>query len=102
ADAQKLPFRDGVFDAVVSIAAVQLIPDAEAALAEMVRVLRTGGRIAIMVPTATTRGPAKLLSKGGARFFSEDELGDRFEGLGLQRVRSKTMGTMQWVRGQKP
>ncbi|CDO29579.1 SAM-dependent methyltransferase [Mycobacterium vulneris] len=102
ADAQKLPFRDGVFDAVVSIAAVQLIPDAEAALAEMVRVLRPGGRIAIMVPTATTRGPAKLLSKGGARFFSEDELGDRFEGLGLQRVRSKTMGTMQWVRGQKP
>lgn len=102
ADAQKLPFRDNVFDAVTSIAVLQLIPDAEAALAEMVRVLRPGGRMAIMVPTATTRGPARLLSKGGARFFSEDELADRFEALGLQRVRSKSMGALQWVRGQKP
>ncbi|MED5815655.1 methyltransferase domain-containing protein [Mycolicibacterium sp. 050232] len=101
ADAQKLPFRDDVFDAVTSIAVLQLIPDAEAALAEMVRVLKPGSRIAIMVPTATSRGPAKLLSKGGARFFAEDELADHFEGLGLERVRSKTMGTMQWVRGQK-
>ncbi|OMB86970.1 MULTISPECIES: methyltransferase domain-containing protein [Mycolicibacterium] len=102
ADAQKLPFRDDVFDAVTSIAVLQLIPDAEAALGEMVRVLRPGGRIAVMVPTATNRGPARLLSKGGARFFAEDELADRFEELGLERVRSKTMGTMQWVRGQKP
>ncbi|OMC34037.1 SAM-dependent methyltransferase [Mycobacterium sp. GA-1841] len=102
ADAQKLPFRDDVFDAVTSIAVVQLIPDAEAALAEMVRVLRPGGRIAVMVPTATDRGPARLLAKGGARFFGEDELADEFERLGLQRVRSKSMGAMQWVRGQKP
>ncbi|CQD03669.1 methyltransferase [Mycolicibacterium conceptionense] len=87
---------------MTSIAVLQLIPDAEAALGEMVRVLRPGGRIAVMVPTATNRGPARLLSKGGARFFAEDELADRFEELGLERVRSKTMGTMQWVRGQKP
>ena len=102
ADAQQLPFRDGVFDAVMSIAVLQLVPDAEQALAEMVRVLRPGGRIAIMVPTATDRGPAKLLSRGGARFFSDDELADRFEELGLRRVRSKSLGTMQWVRGQQP
>lgn len=102
ADAQTLPFRDDVFDAVTSIAVVQLIPDAEAALAEMVRVLRPGGRIAVMAPTVTNRGPARLLSKGGARFFAEDELADRFEALDLQRVRSKSLGTMQWVRGQKP
>ena len=102
ADAQQLPFRDDVFDAVTSIAVLQLIPDAEVALAEMVRVLRPGARMAIMVPTATSRGPARLLSKGGARFFTEDELADRFEALGLERVRSKSMGAMQWVRGQKP
>ncbi len=64
ADAQKLPFRDDVFDAVTSIAAVQLIPDAEAALAEMVRVLRPGGRMAIMVPTATTRGRGAAAVEG--------------------------------------
>lgn len=101
ADAQQLPFRDDVFDAVTSIAVLQLIPDAEAALAQMVRVLRPGGRLAIMVPTVTTRAPAQLLSKGGARFFGDDELADRFEALGLERVRSKSIGSMQWVRGQK-
>ena len=55
ADAQRLPLRDETVDAVVSIAALQLIPDPVAALAEMWRVLRPGGRLALMVPTA---GPA--------------------------------------------
>ncbi|WP_018602851.1 methyltransferase domain-containing protein [Mycobacterium sp. 155] len=101
ADAQRLPFRDECFDAVTSIAVVQLIPDAEAALSEMVRVLRPSRRIAVMVPTAG-RGPVRLLSKGGARFFGQDEIGDRFEQLGLIRVRTKSIGSIQWVRGQKP
>lgn len=101
ADAQRLPFRDESFDAVNSIAVLQLIPDADAALSEMVRVLRSGRRIAVMVPTAG-RGPVRLLSKGGARFFGEDEIGDMFEELGLVRVRTKSVGTIQWVRGQKP
>jgi SAM-dependent methyltransferase len=101
ADAQRLPFRDECFDAVISIAVLQLIPDADAALSEMVRVLRPGRRIAVMVPTAG-RGPVRLLSKGGARFFGEDEIGDLFERLGLARVRTKSIGTIQWVRGQKP
>jgi len=43
ADAQRLPFRDETFDAVVSIAMLQLIPKPSAALAEMARVLRPGG-----------------------------------------------------------
>ncbi|GAS88976.1 methyltransferase domain-containing protein [Mycolicibacterium brisbanense] len=101
ADAQRLPFRDESFDAVNSIAVLQLIPDADAALSEMVRVLRPGRRIAVMVPTVG-RGPVRLLSKGGARFFGQDEIGDIFEELGLLRVRSKSVGAIQWVRGQKP
>lgn len=101
ADAQQLPFRDECFDAVISIAVVQLIPDADAALSEMVRVLRPGRRMAVMVPTAG-RAPVRLLSKGGARFFADDEIGDLFEKFGLVRVRTKSVGTIQWVRGQKP
>jgi SAM-dependent methyltransferase len=101
ADAQRLPFRDESFDAVNSIAVLQLIPDADAALSEMVRVLRPGRRVAVMVPTVG-RGPVRLLSKGGARFFGQDEIGDIFEELGLLRVRTKSVGAIQWVRGQKP
>lgn len=103
ADAQRLPFRDESFDAVVSLAVLQLIPDPVAAVSEMVRVMRGGRRIAVMVPTPTGVGAGlKILTKGGVRFFAEDELGDTFEDLGLQRVRTKTFGMIQWVRGQKP
>jgi SAM-dependent methyltransferase len=103
ADAQKLPLRDETVDAVVSTAVLQLIPNPSATLAEMVRVLRPGGRMAVMVPTV---GPAaalfRLLPAGGAHFFAEDELGDTFESLGLVSVRTKTLGNFQWVRGKRP
>jgi SAM-dependent methyltransferase len=103
ADAQRLPLRDESVDAVVSVAMLQLIPDPSVALAEMVRVLRSGRRMAVMVPTA---GPAarliNLLPNAGARVFDEDELGDTLESLGLTGVRSKQFGTVQWVRGRRP
>jgi arsenite methyltransferase len=103
ADAQELPFRDETVDAVTSLAVLQLIPTPSTALAEIVRVLRPGGRVAIMVPTAG-RGAEflKWLPNGGVHFFDEDEIGDTFEELGLVGVRTKTLGNIQWVRGRKP
>jgi arsenite methyltransferase len=103
ADAQKLPLRDETVDAAVSIAVLQLIPDPSATLAEMARVLRPGGRMAVMVPTAG-RLPAlfRLLAHGGAHFFGEDELGDIVEDLGLVSVRTKSFGHFQWVRAKRP
>ena len=103
ADAQRLPFRDATFDAVLSIAMLQLIPEPSTALAEMVRVVRPGGRVAVMVPTAGRAGAfMRLLPDGGAHFFGEDEIGDNFEDLGLVGVRTKIFGTIQWVRGKRP
>jgi hypothetical protein len=66
-------------------------------------VLKGGGRrMAIMVPTAGHGSALKFLSKGGARLFSDDELGDIFEDLGLVGVRTRSLGFIQWVRGRKP
>ena len=102
ADAQQLPLRDETVDAVVSIAALQLIPDPEAALTEMGRVLRPGGRLAVMVPTA---GPAariwRKLQMAGAHVFGEDELGDILENQGFTSVRTTNFGPIQWVRGKR-
>jgi ubiquinone/menaquinone biosynthesis C-methylase UbiE len=48
-DAQDLPYPDNTFDAVICGYGISHIPEANRALAEMRRVLRPGGRVAISV-----------------------------------------------------
>jgi ubiquinone/menaquinone biosynthesis C-methylase UbiE len=94
--------RDNTVDAVVSLAALQLIPDPAAALAEMARVLRPGGRLATMVPTAgSTARFWRKLPNAGAHVFDDDEIGDILEDNGFASVRVKNFGTIQWVRGKR-
>ncbi len=98
--ATAVPGRD--FDVAMSIAVLQLIPDPAAALAEIARVLKPGGRLAVMVPTL--RPPVDLwraLPTGGAHIFGEDEVGDILESNGFTSVRVKSVGTFQWVRGKR-
>jgi ubiquinone/menaquinone biosynthesis C-methylase UbiE len=49
ADAEALPFEDATFDRVLSNSALQYTPDMPAALREIKRVLRPGGRATIIV-----------------------------------------------------
>lgn len=46
-DAEALPFKDGAFDAVLSVFGVMFAPDQEKAAAELLRVCRPGGTIAL-------------------------------------------------------
>jgi ubiquinone/menaquinone biosynthesis C-methylase UbiE len=46
-DARSLPFGDGTFDAVLAVTALIHIPGAERTIAEMVRVVRPGGRVGV-------------------------------------------------------
>jgi ubiquinone/menaquinone biosynthesis C-methylase UbiE len=46
-DAQSLPYDDASFDAVILITVLGEIPDQDAALAEVKRVLRPGGRLVV-------------------------------------------------------
>jgi ubiquinone/menaquinone biosynthesis C-methylase UbiE len=48
ADAQRLPFKDGSFDSAVSTFALTAVPDLDAALAEMTRVICDGGSLAVV------------------------------------------------------
>jgi SAM-dependent methyltransferase len=50
ASVEALPFADGSFDAVLSHEVIEHVDDDRAAVAEAVRVLRPGGRLAIFVP----------------------------------------------------
>ncbi|MCG0278571.1 MAG: class I SAM-dependent methyltransferase [Thermanaeromonas sp.] len=49
ADARKLPFGDETFDAVVSVTALEFVPDLREALEEAYRVLKPGGRLVVGV-----------------------------------------------------
>ncbi len=49
-DAQALPFSGAAFDVLLSVYGVQFAPDQEKAAAEMLRVCRPGGRIALATP----------------------------------------------------
>ncbi|GFG73825.1 methyltransferase domain-containing protein [Mycobacterium botniense] len=102
ADAQQLPLRGATVDAVVCIAVLQLVPDPSAAIAEMARVLRPGGRVAVMVPTAGFAARVwQLLPNRWARVFGEDELGDILEQHGFVSVRTRSFGTFQSVRAKR-
>jgi len=47
-DATQLPYPDEEFDAVVSTQVLEYVPDVDAALAEFHRVVRAGGRVALL------------------------------------------------------
>lgn len=49
-DARRIPFDDASFDRVIASEVLEHIPDDDAAIAELVRVLRPGGVMAVTVP----------------------------------------------------
>lgn len=58
ADATTLPYEDCAFDAVFSMFALNLMADRTAALREIHRVLRRGGRAVVGTPASFARQPA--------------------------------------------
>ena len=67
ADAHKLPFEDASFDTVVCTFGLCAIPDHTKAIAEMTRVLRSGGRLILVDHIASTSRVARG-SSGSCRF----------------------------------
>ncbi|MDH5519229.1 MAG: methyltransferase domain-containing protein [Acidimicrobiia bacterium] len=57
-DVADLPFDDDTFDAVTCQMAMMFFPDRDRALAEMIRVTRPGGWIALAVPASLDAQPA--------------------------------------------
>ena len=103
-NATELPFRDGCFDGVCCFAALHLFADPFAALDEMRRVFKPGGRIAVMtsVRRRLTLPPLKPLFErtSGMRIFESDEIVHALQERGFQNVRQRLAGLVQFVGGR--
>jgi SAM-dependent methyltransferase len=89
-DALSLPFADGEFDRVVAAEVLEHIPEDTAAIAELARVLRPGGTIAVTVPRWLPERICWALSSeyhevegGHVRIYTGDELVGKLRRVGL-------------------
>lgn len=104
ADAGHLPFRDASFDTVVTASSFHHWPDSRAGLAEVRRVLRPGGRLALVDWSGESAGirlvQAWLTVTGRAhgRALTRRELARRLDAAGLP-VRRVARGSAGWPWG---
>ena len=90
-DALALPYSDGTFDVVIASEILEHVPDDESAIAELVRVLRPGGSLAVTVPRWLPEKICWLLSDsyhanegGHIRIYQADELRAKVESRGVR------------------
>lgn len=95
ADATRLPFPDDSFDAVIVAEILEHVPDDAAAMAEIARVLRPGGTVAVTVPAWLPERICWALSRdyhevpgGHVRIFTRGELMAKLTAAGLTPVGS--------------
>jgi len=111
ADAHALPFADGSFDTVVCTFGLCAIPDVEAAVTEMVRVLRPGGRLILVDHVASTSGVIRagqwLLERVTVPFAGEHWLRRplrqvQARGLEVERQERFARGLVERLVARKP
>ena len=92
-NALSLPFPDGAFDRIIASEVMEHIPDDAGAAAELARVLRPGGTIAVTVPSwlpeqicwaLTEEYHAPHVPGGHVRIYSESTLRRRLRDAGLK------------------
>lgn len=91
ATALSLPFPDGTFDHVIASEVLEHIPDDEDAMAEIARVTKPGGTIAVTVPRAGQEVVCWILSNeyhntpgGHVRIYRQSQMIGRLKGAGLR------------------
>src|ERR1700742_4387984 len=89
-DALSLPYADETFDCVIASEILEHIPEDDAAIAELIRVLKVGGTLVVSVPRWLPEQVCWLLSEeyhsnegGHVRVYRASELSDKVASRGL-------------------
>lgn len=89
-DALSLPYTDETFDCVIASEILEHVPQDDAAIAELIRVLKVGGTLAVSVPRWLPEQVCWLLSEeyhsnegGHVRIYRASELRDKIAGGGM-------------------
>lgn len=94
-DALNLPYADETFDCVIASEILEHIPHDDAAIAELIRVLKVGGTLAVSVPRWLPERVCWLLSDeyhsnegGHVRIYRASDLRTKIGGGGMQLTHS--------------
>ncbi|MFB6218453.1 MAG: methyltransferase domain-containing protein [Halobacteriaceae archaeon] len=90
-DAERLPYRDGAFDAVWSSGSIEYWPDPVAALRECRRVVRPGGPVLVVGPDAPQSRVFRALADAIMLFYDEDEADRMFREAGFEDVTHRVL-----------
>jgi SAM-dependent methyltransferase len=107
ADGAALPFPDGTFDAVSCFGALYLVDEPYAVLAELIRVLAPGGRLAVLTSCHRAPGPLGPVVKlaglpSGFRWFGPHDITGALDDHGLGEIDQTIRGVVQYVGATKP
>jgi len=110
-DAQRLSFPDASFDAVVATLTMCSIPDDQAAVAEMARVLRPGGRLVLLDHVVSTSRPVRAVQRlldpalvrlQGDHLLRDPEIAVRRAGLVIEELTRSRWGIVLRLAARKP
>lgn len=99
--AEAIPFPDATFDRVVSVHTIYFWPDPQAALVEVRRVLRPGGRL-LLATWQKERMQRLPTARHGFRLFSEEELARLLERAGFARIAVQVEKQSVFSSGEGP
>lgn len=94
ADVCDLPLSDGVADAVLSANLLEHVPDDVGALREFARVLKPGGRVAIVVPAGPSTYDYYDKFLDHERRYARREMAKKGEEVGLRVLSDRYIGSL--------
>jgi len=105
ADAVRVPLRESTVDAVCCFAALHMFAEPETALDSFARVLKPGGRIALLTSARRGRQPVRLLESvggivSGQKMFDRGEIAANLRARGFTEITERYAGVTQIVAGR--